>query len=81
MADTYSFKDLYLVDYRPGQGEMINYRNSRRRKGAMESVGCNCGTECMCGVSCTCSSEVCECSRKEVNEIKILKFKEWNKSE
>ena len=53
MADTYSFKDLYLVDYRPGQGEMINYRNSRRRKGAMESVGCN----------------------------KILKFKEWNKSE
>ena len=80
MADTYSFKDLYLVDYRPGQGEMINYRNSRRRKGAMESVGCNCEMECSCDDTCNCGPE-CSCCSKEVNEIKILKFKEWNKIE
>jgi len=35
MAKPLSFKDFMVVDYRPGEDELINYRAKKRRNGAM----------------------------------------------
>ena len=70
-----SFRHFYVVEYRPGEDELTNYRAKKRKNGAMyeevnpdaqlpcNNPGCDCDP-CTCGPNCSCGNIV----KEEIDE-------------
>ena len=82
MAELLRFKDMYPVEYRPGEDELTNYR-AYRRKRLYENVdpdaqlpcsnpGCDCDP-CTCGPNCTCGNIIKEDVDEALNMQQRLK--------
>ena len=66
-----SFRHFYVVEYRPGEDELTNYRAKKRKNGAMyeevdpdaqlpcNNPGCECDP-CTCGPNCACGNIIKE---------------------
>jgi hypothetical protein len=64
-----SFKHFTIVEYKPGMGELINYKTQKRRR-LGESTGC-CSICCDCektNAGQTCQCDPCNCCECDVNE-------------
>jgi hypothetical protein len=56
-----SFKDMYVVEYRPGEDELVNYRAMRRKKTLSVGEGGPIGESVNPDVQLPCNNPGCEC--------------------